>query len=71
VNFFTLTQSFNPDDAGFSGAAPVAGFGSASGGSLSISSATSTVVPEPSSASLMLVGAVALFGLRRLRNKNV
>jgi hypothetical protein len=70
VNFFTLTQSFNPDDAGFSGAAPVAGFGSASGGSLSISSATSTVVPEPSSVSLMLFGATALVALRRLR-KNI
>ena len=70
VNFFTLTQSFNPDDAGFSGAAPVEGFGSVAGGHFVLSSVTTTAIPEPSSASLMLVGTVALFALRRLRNKN-
>ena len=70
LNFFTLTQSFNPDDAGFSGAAPVEGFGSVAGGHFVLSSVTTTAIPEPSSASLMLVGTVALFALRRLRNKN-
>ena len=71
VNFFTLTQSFNPDDAGFSGAAPVGDFGYVSGGNFALSEVTTTAVPEPSSASLMLVGTVALFALRRMRNKNV
>ena len=71
LNFFTLTQSFDPGDAGFSGAAPVAGFGGVSGGSFSISSVTSTVVPEPSSASLMLLGAAGVLALRRLRKSNV
>ena len=71
LNFFTLTQSFDPGDAGFSGAAPVAGFGGVSGGSFSISSVTSTVVPEPSSASLMLLGAAGILALRRLRKSNV
>ena len=72
LNFFTLTQSFDPNDAGFSGAAPVEGFGSVNGsGIFSLSDVTTTAVPEPSSASLMLVGTVALFALRRLRNKNL
>lgn len=70
VNFFTLTQSFNPDDAGFSGAAPVGDFGYVSGGNFALSEVTTAGIPEPSSASLMLVGTVALFALRRLRNKN-
>jgi len=72
LNFFTLTQSFDPSDAGFSGAAPVEGLGSVTGGGyFALSGVTTTAVPEPSSASLMLVGTVALFALRRLRNKNV
>jgi len=71
LNFFTLTQSFDPDDAGFSGAAPVGSFGYVSGGNFALSELTTTSVPEPSSASLMLVGTVALFVLRRMRNKNV
>ena len=71
LNFFTLTQSFNPDDAGFSGAAPVGDFGYVSGGNFALSELTTTSVPEPSSASLMLIGTVALFALRRMRNKNV
>jgi len=71
LNFFTLTQSFNPDDAGFSGAAPVGDFGYVSGGNFALSELNTTSVPEPSSASLMLAGTVALFALRRLRNKNV
>jgi len=71
LNFFTLTQSFDPSDSGFSGAAPVEGFGSVAGGQFTLSSVTTTSIPEPSSASLMLAGTVALFALRRLRNKNV
>ena len=70
LNFFTLTQSFSLDDAGFSGAAPVAGFGSVNGGSFSLSSVTSTVVPEPTSASLLLLGAAGVLALRRLRKSN-
>jgi hypothetical protein len=69
LNFFTLTNVFDPEDAGFSGAAPVPGFGS--NGSFIISSQTSTVVPEPSSASLMLLGAAGMLALRRLRKNNV
>lgn len=71
LNFFTLTQSFDPADGGFSGAAPIVGFGSVSGGSFGLSSVTSTVVPEPSSASLMLLGAAGILALRRLRKNNV
>jgi hypothetical protein len=71
LNFFTLTNVFDPGDAGFSGAAPVDGFGSSSPGSFSLSNVTSTVVPEPSSASLMLLGAAGVLALRRLRKNNV
>jgi hypothetical protein len=71
LNFFTLTNVFDLQDAGFSGAAPVAGFGSSSPGSFSLSNVTSTVVPEPSSASLMLLGAAGVLALRRLRKNNV
>jgi hypothetical protein len=71
LNFFTLTNVFDLQDAGFSGATPVAGFGSSSPGSFSLSNVTSTVVPEPSSASLMLLGAAGVLALRRLRKNNV
>ena len=57
--------------AGGAGADALSGFGTASATGFALSSVTSTVVPEPSSASLMLLGAAGVLALRRLRKNNV
>jgi hypothetical protein len=57
--------------AGGGGADALFGFGTASPSGFSLGNVTSTVVPEPSSASLMLLGAAGVLALRRLRKNNV
>jgi hypothetical protein len=72
VNLMNLTTDY----AGTSGGPGAAAVGTGSLGGRSsngfyLGSATSTVVPEPSSASLMLLGAAGMLALRRLRKNNV
>jgi len=68
----TNTMNMTTDAAGSQGAISV-GTGTLGGHSANgfyLGTATSTAVPEPSSASLLLIGSVALAALRRFR-KNV
>ena len=46
-------------------------YGAANAGSGTYGALTTSTVPEPSSASLMLLGAAGMFALRRLRKNNV
>jgi hypothetical protein len=57
--------------AGGAGADALDGFGTASSTGFQLSSVTSTVVPEPSSASLLILGSAGILVLRRLRKNNV
>ena len=72
-NLMNLTTDYAGTSGG-PGAAAVGSDGSLGGHSSNgfyLGTATSTVVPEPSSASLMLLGAAGMFALRRLRKNNV
>ena len=80
INFANLSSELGVDTirfrqavpaAGGAGADALSGFGTASATGFQLSSVTSTVVPEPSSASLMLLGAAGILALRRLRKNNV
>ncbi|NBS54703.1 PEP-CTERM sorting domain-containing protein [bacterium] len=80
INFANLNNELGVDTirfrqavpaAGGAGADALAGFGGASSTGFQLSSVTSTVVPEPSSASLMLLGSAGILALRRLRKNNV
>ena len=80
INFANLSSELGVDTirfrqavpaAGGAGADALTGFGTASSTGFQLSSVTSTVVPEPSSASLMLLGAAGVLALRRLRKNNV
>ena len=80
INFANLSDELGVDTirfrqavpaAGGAGADALTGFGTASSTGFQLSSVTSTVVPEPSSASLMLLGAAGVLALRRLRKTNV
>lgn len=69
----TNIMNLTTDAAGSQGAIAV-GTGSLGGRSANgfyLGTATSTAVPEPSSASLMLLGAAGVLALRRLRKINV
>jgi len=79
INFTNLDNELGIDtirfrqavpSAGGAGADEVTGFGTATATGFQLGSVQSTAVPEPSSASLLILGATAWVALRRLR-KNV
>jgi hypothetical protein len=79
INFTNLNNELGIDtirfrqavpSAGGAGADEVTGFGTATATGFQLGSVQSTAVPEPSSASLLMLGATAWVALRRLR-KNV
>jgi hypothetical protein len=72
-NLMNLTTDYAGSTSGGPGAAAVGGgsLGGRSSNGFYLGTATSTVVPEPSSASLVLLGAAGMLALRRLRKNNV